>query len=104
MIPSEVLWLDCSQQPFVIDLADGRHLRSRTVVVSAGARYRRLNVPKLARDQNAQLRRDRVEPPADILADPWPSRRGAGAQRALGLDDPLQSRQMSSQVTTIAQA
>ena len=46
-IPSEVSQLDCSQQPFVLDLSDGRQIRARTVVIAAGARYRRLNLPNL---------------------------------------------------------
>jgi thioredoxin reductase (NADPH) len=32
----------------VLDLADGRQLRSRTVVISDGARYRRLDVPHVS--------------------------------------------------------
>jgi thioredoxin reductase (NADPH) len=45
VIPAEVMRLDCagsdSGGPFVLQLADGRSIRSRTVVVASGARYRR---------------------------------------------------------------
>jgi len=47
-IPSAVVHLDCAQAPaeFAVQLADGRRLRGRSVVVASGARYRR---PALAR-------------------------------------------------------
>ncbi|HSV59816.1 MAG TPA: FAD-dependent oxidoreductase [Variovorax sp.] len=52
LIPAQVVALDCSATasggPLVVSLADGRKLRSRTVVVASGARYRRPAVPRLA--------------------------------------------------------
>lgn len=52
MIPSEALALDCSRAgpegELRLQLSDGRWLRSRTVVVASGARYRRPEVPRLA--------------------------------------------------------
>jgi thioredoxin reductase (NADPH) len=52
LIPAQVVALDCDAAaeggPLVVSLADGRKLRSRTVVVASGARYRRPNVPRLA--------------------------------------------------------
>jgi len=52
LIPAEVQALECARtgpdRELVIRLADGRRLRSRTVVVASGARYRRPAVPRLA--------------------------------------------------------
>ncbi|RZI76208.1 MAG: cyclic nucleotide-binding domain-containing protein [Variovorax sp.] len=52
MIPAEVASMDCSQAhgtgELSVTLRDGRKLRSRTVVVASGARYRRPAVPRLA--------------------------------------------------------
>jgi thioredoxin reductase (NADPH) len=45
LIPSEVARLDCARtsmdEPLVLELTDGRSIRSRTTVVATGARYRR---------------------------------------------------------------
>jgi len=45
LIPAEVARLDCSRassaEPLVLNLADGRSVRSRTAVIATGARYRR---------------------------------------------------------------
>jgi thioredoxin reductase (NADPH) len=46
-IPVEIVRLDCSQTPMALDFADGRRIKTRTVVIAAGARYRRLDVPYL---------------------------------------------------------
>ena len=52
LIPAEVKSLDCARagpdQALAIQLADGRRLRARTVVIASGARYRRPGVPRLA--------------------------------------------------------
>jgi len=52
LIPAEVLSLDCSRArtdgEIVLKLVDGRRLRSRTVVIASGARYRRPAVPGLS--------------------------------------------------------
>jgi thioredoxin reductase (NADPH) len=48
MIPSAAVRLECRQTPFTIELADGRRVNARTVVVASGARYRRPAVPHLA--------------------------------------------------------
>lgn len=52
LIPAKAESLDCSGadrgEPLQVALADGRKLRSRTVVVASGARYRRPDVPRLA--------------------------------------------------------
>jgi thioredoxin reductase (NADPH) len=51
MIPSEILRLQCGgpkeDKPFLLELADGRSVGSRTVVIATGARYRRLDCPNL---------------------------------------------------------
>ena len=52
LIPAEVASLDCSGADsggeLAVRLSDGRRLRSRTVVIASGARYRRPEVPRLA--------------------------------------------------------
>ncbi|HYP85749.1 FAD-dependent oxidoreductase [Variovorax sp.] len=52
LIPAQVKSMDCaaaaSGGPLVVTLDDGRRLRSRTVVIASGARYRRPAVPRLA--------------------------------------------------------
>ena len=41
LIPAEAVRLDCEAHPFVVHLAGGREVKSRTVVIASGARYRR---------------------------------------------------------------
>ena len=41
LIPMEARHLDCGGEPMVVNLADGREVRGRTIVVASGARYRR---------------------------------------------------------------
>src|SRR4051794_12178078 len=41
LIPMEARRLDCSEKPVLLDLADGKRLRGRTLVIACGARYRR---------------------------------------------------------------
>ncbi|WP_332739164.1 FAD-dependent oxidoreductase [Hydrogenophaga sp.] len=51
LIPAQVQSLDCTRagpdRELAIRLSDGRRLRSRTVVIASGARYRRPDVPRL---------------------------------------------------------
>src|SRR5262249_46153324 len=52
-LPCTVERLDCSSHPFTLRLDDGSSVRSRTVVVATGAKYRRLDLPGLERfEQN----------------------------------------------------
>ena len=52
LIPAEVQTLDCARsrpgRALLLQLADGRHLRARAVVIASGASYRRPAVPRLA--------------------------------------------------------
>ncbi len=52
LIPAQVQQLDCRRTgpdgELVLQLTDGRRLRSRAVVVASGARYRRPELPRLA--------------------------------------------------------
>jgi thioredoxin reductase (NADPH) len=48
-IPCEVKALYCNRQPPVIELADGRRITARAVVIASGAEYRRPVVEDLAR-------------------------------------------------------
>jgi thioredoxin reductase (NADPH) len=47
VIPSAAIRLECHQTPFTVELADGRLVNARTVVVASGARYRRPDIPNL---------------------------------------------------------
>jgi thioredoxin reductase (NADPH) len=46
-IPIEIVSLDCSAAPLVLELAVGRRVKARAVVAATGARYRRPNIPNL---------------------------------------------------------
>ena len=46
-IPIEIVSLDCSAAPLVLELAVGRQVKARAVVAATGARYRRPNIPNL---------------------------------------------------------
>jgi thioredoxin reductase (NADPH) len=48
LIPMEARKLDCDKSPMEITLADGRVVRTRTLVVASGARYRRPECTNLA--------------------------------------------------------
>lgn len=52
LIPAEAQALDCARtgpdRELIVRLADGRRLRTRTVVIASGARYRRPGVPRLS--------------------------------------------------------
>ncbi|KAB7646379.1 FAD-dependent oxidoreductase [Polymorphobacter fuscus] len=52
-IPVAVESLDCTGLPLALDLAEGRKLRSRTVVIASGARYRRPDIANLAMFEGA---------------------------------------------------
>jgi len=41
--------LDCDIRPYRLHLSDGQVVRTRTVVIASGAKYRRLDLPSLAR-------------------------------------------------------
>jgi thioredoxin reductase (NADPH) len=45
--------LDCSARPYRVELAGGEVVRTRTVVLATGARYRRPDIPELARFEGA---------------------------------------------------
>ncbi len=45
--------LDCGGRPYVLTLEDGTEIRARAVVIASGAQYRTLDVPELARFENA---------------------------------------------------
>ena len=52
LIPAEAESLDCTRsgpdRELIVRLTDGRRLRTRTVVIASGARYRRPEVPRLS--------------------------------------------------------
>jgi thioredoxin reductase (NADPH) len=52
LIPAEAASLDCSRADadgsLAVVLTDGRRIRTRTVVIASGARYRRPDIPRLA--------------------------------------------------------
>jgi thioredoxin reductase (NADPH) len=47
VIPTEVLRLNCSQNPLTLELSDGVRAKAVAVVIASGARYRQLDVPNL---------------------------------------------------------
>jgi thioredoxin reductase (NADPH) len=49
VIPAEVVSLDANEAPLSLKLSDGRRVKARTVVVASGARYRKLDVPDIAK-------------------------------------------------------
>src|SRR4030095_10927396 len=48
-IGRSVVRLDCDSRPYRLILSDGQVVRSRTVVIATGVKYRRLDLPSLAR-------------------------------------------------------
>ncbi|BFU45724.1 FAD-dependent oxidoreductase [Krasilnikovia sp. MM14-A1004] len=54
-IPSEAIRLEASDGHHVVALDDGAPLRTRTVVIATGARYRRLNVRRLAEFEGTSI-------------------------------------------------
>ncbi|MGZ9721961.1 FAD-dependent oxidoreductase [Rhizobium miluonense] len=45
VVSRAVVSADCSTHPYLLTLEDGKTIRTKTIVVATGARYRRLNVP-----------------------------------------------------------
>ncbi|HEV8245276.1 MAG TPA: FAD-dependent oxidoreductase, partial [Polyangiaceae bacterium] len=48
-----VVRLDCDSRPYRLDLSDGQVLQTRTIIIAAGVKYRRLALPSLARFEGA---------------------------------------------------
>ncbi len=48
-----VVALDCSSRPYRLVLSDGQVVRTRTVIIACGVRYRRLDLPSLSRFEGA---------------------------------------------------
>jgi thioredoxin reductase (NADPH) len=48
-----VVRLDCDSRPYRLHLSDGQVLRTRTIVIATGVRYRKLDLPSLARFEGA---------------------------------------------------
>jgi thioredoxin reductase (NADPH) len=47
--------LDCDSRPYQVHLAGGEVVRTRSVVIASGVRYRRLNLPAVARFEGAGI-------------------------------------------------
>jgi thioredoxin reductase (NADPH) len=47
-IASSALHLNCDQRPFAIEFGDNRSVKARSIVISTGVEYRRLNLPNAA--------------------------------------------------------
>lgn len=54
-IPCEVTSLVCDRRHFFVELADGRRIAARTVVIASGAEYRRPDVEGLERFESAGI-------------------------------------------------
>jgi thioredoxin reductase (NADPH) len=48
-----VVRLDCDSRPYRLYLSDGQVLRTRTIVIASGVKYRKLDLPSLARFEGA---------------------------------------------------
>jgi thioredoxin reductase (NADPH) len=48
-----VVRLDCDSRPYRLHLSDGQVLRTRTIVIASGVKYRKLDLPSLARFEGA---------------------------------------------------
>jgi len=48
-----VVRLDCDSRPYRLHLSDGQVLRTRTIIIAAGVKYRKLDIPLLARFEGA---------------------------------------------------
>ena len=49
LVSRSVTGIDCERRPYRLHLEDGRSVLAKSVVVATGARYRKLDVPNLAR-------------------------------------------------------
>ncbi len=45
--------LDCDSRPYRLYLSDGQVIRTRTIIIATGAKYRKLDVPSFERFENA---------------------------------------------------
>jgi len=54
-IPDEATKLECSGNPFHLQLGTGERIQARAVVIATGARYRRLNVDRLEEFEGASV-------------------------------------------------
>jgi thioredoxin reductase (NADPH) len=48
-----VVRLDCDSRPYRLHLSDGQVIRTRTIIIATGAKYRKLDLPSLARFEGA---------------------------------------------------
>jgi thioredoxin reductase (NADPH) len=55
MIARGVAGLDCARQPYAVLLDDGTRLTARTIVIAAGAEYRKLQLEHATRFENAGI-------------------------------------------------
>jgi thioredoxin reductase (NADPH) len=54
-IARRAVGLDCASRPYTVRLATGELVRSRTVVIATGARYRKPELPELSRFEGAGI-------------------------------------------------
>jgi thioredoxin reductase (NADPH) len=47
--------LDCSSRPYRIYLSDGQEVRTRSIVIASGVRYRKLDLPSIGRFEGAGI-------------------------------------------------
>jgi thioredoxin reductase (NADPH) len=48
-----VVRIDCDSRPYRLYLADGQVVRTRTIIIASGVKYRKLDIPSLARYEGA---------------------------------------------------
>jgi thioredoxin reductase (NADPH) len=54
-IARRAVGLDCASRPYTLRLATGEEVRSRTVVIATGAKYRKPGLPELSRFEGAGI-------------------------------------------------
>jgi thioredoxin reductase (NADPH) len=54
-IPDEAVKLECGNDPLRLTLATGERIKARTAVIATGARYRRLDLPRLEQFEGSSI-------------------------------------------------
>jgi len=68
-IARSALALECTRPPYLVRLDDGGSVRARSVIVAAGARYRKLDLPNLAQFEGNGVYYGATQVEAEICRD-----------------------------------
>src|SRR4029077_8877661 len=61
--------LKCAQSPYAVELDDGASVQARSVIVAAGAQYRKVNLPNLAEFEGAGIYYGATQVEAQVCRD-----------------------------------